>query len=256
MYFATIFRDSYLESERRDMAEWLDDLFPVNGGSEFAPQVVYLYWDYSTHEPLYLGLASEARRRFEEHNGLRYSAPGSSKKKEIDDYFTKQSRLGFSVIAASSSAPINTAATRQANKSLRPWNGLTWGLEEAAEDELRMFEGRFINAGKSAGVLPWNNIQGWWRGAVTAQSHSALVLGLFTGQADSLFVGPPLPAAHRTRLRCVGQRQSCTPRTGHAYMQSGGTVLCGTHGCRRRRCHALVVRARCGLGCLWRCASQ
>ena len=49
---------------------------------------------------MYIGLASDLSERFKQHNGILPNKEGS-KQKQIDDYFSKNERLGYTIFVQS-----------------------------------------------------------------------------------------------------------------------------------------------------------
>lgn len=191
MIFSTIIRDSYRNDERRELASALRAVCSPSGDSTFASQVIYCYWDFETHAPLYLGLAVDAATRFEQHNALRSAPAGSNKREEIDRYFTQRDRLGFSVMAIHSNAQVASAAALKSNLALMVEPGeedLLDGYDDDARDALAYLEGKMIAAGQLRGALPWNKIGGSTDGAASLTDATPAGLDLLTGLTDSLFV--------------------------------------------------------------------
>lgn len=191
MIFSTIIRDSYCDDERRELAAALGAICAPDNTSVFASQVIYCYWDFETHQPLYLGLAVNAAVRFEQHNALRSAPAGSNKRDEIAQYFTQRERIGFSIMVTHSNHQIANADARASNLALMVQPGDEYmldGYDDEARSALHLMEGTMIEAGRLRDSLPWNKIGGSKAGAASVTDTSPAALDLLTGRTDSLYV--------------------------------------------------------------------
>ena len=82
--FGTVIIDAYRENEKQQMADAIDDLCCPNDNYGWASAGIYCFWDYYTHEVLYIGLAGDLAERFMQHNGLLHVESGS-KEKQINE---------------------------------------------------------------------------------------------------------------------------------------------------------------------------
>jgi hypothetical protein len=53
--------DAYRDDERREVYDALESLFGPTSGTGWSTAGIYVYWDFSTREILYVGLASDPR---------------------------------------------------------------------------------------------------------------------------------------------------------------------------------------------------
>lgn len=59
-----------------------------------------MFWYYYAEAVLYIGLAGNLAERFRQHNGILPIKEGS-KQKKIEEYFSKNERLGYTIFAKS-----------------------------------------------------------------------------------------------------------------------------------------------------------
>ena len=98
--FGTVIIDAYRENEKQQMADAIDDLCCPNDNYGWASAGIYCFWDYYTHEVLYIGLAGDLAESFMQHNGLLHVESGS-KEKQINEYFKSHELLGYSIFVQS-----------------------------------------------------------------------------------------------------------------------------------------------------------
>ena len=98
----TIILDAYKENEKGKIAHALNELCSPRDNYGWASAGIYCYWNYYTHETYYIGLAVDLAERFKQHNGFYPKIDTKTcKKKEIDNYFRSEEKLGFSIIVQS-----------------------------------------------------------------------------------------------------------------------------------------------------------
>lgn len=137
---------------------------------------VYAYWDRRSHDILYLGLAADLPTRFAQHNGLvRHS--GGNKTREIDEYFARNERLGFTVLIQSKAIVILEQIAE-----ISPLMGTT------ANRLITVGEGQLIEAHKLVHDTrpPWNRQGGSKDGRRWATPARAL-LDVLAVRRESLF---------------------------------------------------------------------
>lgn len=161
--FGTIIKDAYKKDEARDIAFALDDLCNPNDTYGWASSGIYCYWNYVTHEVLYIGLAIDLTQRFKQHNGLASSSSKGNKIDEISDYFEENEKIGFSIFVQS---PLNQAVT---SRNIYQWFGydpekfrISDFSRESLKEDLRRLEGILIESYRiNKGDLPrWNKVSG------------------------------------------------------------------------------------------------
>jgi hypothetical protein len=168
--------DAYRDGERETIREALNVLLDPSQ-PDWSPKGVYAYWDYDTHDLLYLGLASDLRSRFAQHNGLVHHS-GGNKQKEIDAYFAGHELLGFSVLLQS--------------KAVAIWEDLEkidFTLGATAGEIIAFGEGQLIEVHRlvHGSWPPWNGVGGSTAGQKFATPAPAL-LDILAAHRSSLFV--------------------------------------------------------------------
>ena len=99
--FGTVILDAYTKDEKFEMAKAIDDLCSPSDNYGWASAGIYCFWDYYAEAILYIGLAGDLAERFKQHNGILPLKSGS-KQKEIEEYFSKNDRLGYTIFVLSS----------------------------------------------------------------------------------------------------------------------------------------------------------
>jgi hypothetical protein len=172
----TALSDAYKDGERREVHDALEILLSPSQ-PDWSPKGVYAYWDYETHDLLYLGLASDLRSRFAQHNGL-VRHGGGNKQKEIDAYFATKERLGLTVLLQS--------------KAVAIWEevaAIDFTLGGTASEIIAVGEGQLIEMHRlvHGARPPWNKTGGSRDGKRWAEKAPAL-LDILAARRDSLFV--------------------------------------------------------------------
>lgn len=146
------------------------------GQRDWSPAGVYVYWDVQTHDILYLGLAGDLPTRFAQHNGL-ISHGGGNKSKEIDDYFSTNDRLGFTVLIQSKAIALMEEIQK-----------LDFTMGTTADRTASVGEGQLIEMHRLAygARPPWNRTGGALGGKRYATAATAL-LEVLAARRDSLF---------------------------------------------------------------------
>ncbi len=99
--FGTIVLDAYKEQEVEQIAEAIDELCNPCDTYGWASAGIYCFWNYYTHEILYIGLARDLHDRFLQHNNLLPTPEGSCKYQYIEEYFQTHEKLGYSIFVQS-----------------------------------------------------------------------------------------------------------------------------------------------------------
>lgn len=100
--FGTVILDAYSSDEMEQLAFAIDDLCCPSDSYGWASAGIYSFWDYNTHEVLYIGLASDLAVRFKQHNGLLSMPEEGCKYSFIQEYFKTHSKLGYTIFVQSS----------------------------------------------------------------------------------------------------------------------------------------------------------
>lgn len=158
--WGTFVLDAYRSDERRETRDALESLFAPASGTSWASAGVYVFWDFESREPLYVGLASDFPVRFAQHNRLKGCPARSCKREEIDAYFASGKEfLGFTVLPlASLTQPTTKRFSEYIPLDDRDLIDLQAALSEEALDEIRTLEGGLIAAYKArrGSIPPWN----------------------------------------------------------------------------------------------------
>lgn len=96
--FGTVIIDAYTKDETEALAYAIDDICCPSDNYGWASAGIYCFWDYNTHEVLYIGLASDLYERFRQHNGLLPMQNEGCKYKQIQEYFISHTKLGYSIL--------------------------------------------------------------------------------------------------------------------------------------------------------------
>lgn len=162
--FGTVIIDAYRKDETSEIVEAIDDLCHPDDNYGWASAGIYCFWDYYIEEILYIGLASDLCERFKQHNGILSIDEACSKQKKIEEYFSRNERLGYSIFVQS---PLSQPLTHR-NKSTylkfaKQINSLIGDcISEQGKDDIKRVEGILIEAYKSrhGHFPPWNKIGG------------------------------------------------------------------------------------------------
>lgn len=182
----TAISDVYRSDERELIYDALQRVLGP-GQPDWTPKGVYAYWDPTSHEILYLGLASDLPERFAQHNGI-LSHRGGNKTAEINDHFSRCEELGLTVLVQS-----------KAIQLLEDIAAIDPTLGAVARNVIGVGEGQLIEIHRLVhGRWPgWNKTGGSTRGQRWATPARDL-LDVLSLRRDSLFTA-------RRGLRVVAQ---------------------------------------------------
>jgi hypothetical protein len=173
----TVIWDVYRTDERNDIWQALCQLLPKIS-RDWSRKGVYAFWDPSTRELLYVGLATDLPTRFAQHNGL-VSHSGGNKLRSINSWFATRQQLGFTLLLKSGAVQI-----------LDLLYGLDPTIGVESDTISRIAEGQLIELYRMEHGRrpPWNGVGGSVRGAEWAQQNDRSVIRLLSGAEESLFV--------------------------------------------------------------------
>ncbi len=187
----TAISDAYRTDERADVYEALTRVLGP-GQADWTTKGVYAYWDFDSHELLYVGLANDLPGRFAQHNGITRHA-GGNKTVEIAGYFATRERLGFTVLIQSKAVQI-----------LEDINAIDPTLGAVARNIIEVGEGQLIEMHRLVhGRWPaWNKTGGAKAGQRWATAARGL-LDVLSLSRDSLFTArrPLRVVAEDLRIR-------------------------------------------------------
>jgi hypothetical protein len=165
--FGTVIIDAYRKEETQEMAEAIEDLCSPNDNTGWASSGIYCFWDYYAEEVLYIGLAGDLAERFRQHNGILPLKQGS-KQSKIEDYFSKNETLGYTVFVQSPlSQPLVHRNKKTYEKFARQQNSPVEDLlSEEGRDNIKIVEGILIESyrRKYGHFPPWNDVGGSTQG--------------------------------------------------------------------------------------------
>ena len=162
--WGTIIIDAYRDDERREVYDALESLFGPTSGTSWSTAGIYVYWDFTSREILYVGLASDLAVRFGQHNRFKGCPDSGCKRVQIDAYFAAGNEfLGFTVLPLSSlTQPSGARWDRAIDLRDRELIELQASLSADALNDIRTLEGGLIAAHKarSGAIPPWNKDPG------------------------------------------------------------------------------------------------
>jgi len=161
--FGTVIIDAYKRDEKEQIANAIDDLCSPSDTYGWASAGIYCFWDYYTKDVLYIGLAADLSDRFKQHNGITIVDDNSCKRKQIDEYFNKKEKIGYSIFVQS---PLSQPITHRNEKEYRKMLGDEFSREdyvgEEGKEHIKQVEGILIETYRKAnGKFPlWNRMGG------------------------------------------------------------------------------------------------
>lgn len=188
---ATVIRDVFTKAELPEIEAALDDLCAPDDDYGWASAAVYCFWDPPTRDAMYVGLAVDLPQRFRQHSGSLHTKPECCKKNEIDEWFQKHEKLGYSVFLQS---PMSQPMSRRALLRYGP------NAEEAAKERAKLvkhghsaivyMEGKLIEGYKLnfKKLPPWNKVDGSVLGRARATKLDLHTLDVMTGKLDDGWV--------------------------------------------------------------------
>ena len=162
--FGTVIIDAYSKEETKELATAIEDLCSPNDSYGWASAGIYSFWDYYTHEILYLGLASDLHERFCQHNGLHPISPEACKFVQIQEYFNNHDKLGYTIFVQSPLSQPLVHRNKAQYEKIAHENGAAVQdyTSEQGKNDIKRVEGILIEAyRKEYGIFPpWNKIGG------------------------------------------------------------------------------------------------
>lgn len=186
---ATIIIDAYKKDDTKDVLSSLERLTRIGNGN-WSSAGVYSYWNYSTREVLYIGLAIDLVERFKQHNGISFAKPETCKKTEIENYFSANEKLGFTIMLQSSLSQPSTLALRKEFKNLQIDQSLFQPFGDDGQSSIKRLEGILLETYKRFNNrLPaWNKMGGSINGRNAAKASHGKLLQLFTETRPNKYV--------------------------------------------------------------------
>lgn len=163
--FGTIIIDAYEQCEAQSLADAIDEICSPTDSYGWASAGIYSFWDYYSNEVLYIGLASDLKIRFMQHNGLIAIDANACKHSQIQEYFLAHEKLGYSIFVQS---PLSQPVVQRNIEQYRNYLEIAKDqpIENYAGEEgipqIKLAEGQLIEAYRIVkGDIPdWNKIGG------------------------------------------------------------------------------------------------
>lgn len=162
--FGTVIIDAFKKDEAEEMAIAIDDICSPTDSYGWASAGIYCFWNYYTHDVLYIGLASDLCVRFKQHNGLLPIQDEACKRRQIEEYFEGHERLGYTIfVQLPLSQPLVHRNKALFEKIAREHNTPILDMaSEQGRDDIKRVEGILIEAFRAHyGDFPaWNKVGG------------------------------------------------------------------------------------------------
>lgn len=190
--FGTVIIDAYRKEEALEMADAIDDLCSPTDNYGWASAGIYCFWDYYAEAVLYIGLAGDLAERFKQHNGILPIKEGS-KQKQIEDYFSRNERLGYTIFVQSPlSQPLVHRNRKVYEKFAKQQNSpIEDMLSEQGRDDIKRVEGILIESfRRKYGHFPlWNSMGGSMVGQTKVMENNINIVNSFC-QPDNYAINP------------------------------------------------------------------
>lgn len=162
--FGTVIIDAYSKDETEELAFAIDDICCPRDNYGWASAGIYSFWDYNTHEILYIGLASDLYERFRQHNGLSSMPEDGCKFHQIQEYFKTHEKLGYTIFVQSPlSQPLVHRNKDIYEKMSKEYNSpISNFVNEQGINDIKRVEGILIEAYRQyyGHFPPWNKVGG------------------------------------------------------------------------------------------------
>lgn len=189
---ATWIRDVYGDDQRSDLREAIDGIASPLDNYGFASAGVYIFFDPTNFDVLYIGLARDLSVRFAQHNDLVTMSADGCKREQVKEWFGKRKSLGYAAFVQSCYDQV--AVSRQAGTMSAEYydeeSDAFWGYDESGLEDIKANEGALIAAYSGYhGRLPlWNKIGGARHARQRAPQRLYGQLELAAGAVDSLLL--------------------------------------------------------------------
>ena len=185
--FGTVIIDAYRREETLELAEAIDDLCSPLDSYGWASAGIYCFWDYYAEAVLYMGLAGDLSERFKQHNGILPVKEGS-KQKQIEDYFSKNERLGYTIFVQSPISQPLVHRNKETYKAFAEQQNAPVEdmLSEQGRDDIKRVEGILIESfrRKYGHFPPWNSIGGSIAGQKSVMENNFNIVKSFCHPDD------------------------------------------------------------------------
>lgn len=182
--FGTVILDAYTKEETEELASAINDLCCPTDSYGWASAGVYSFWDYNTHELLYIGLASDLYERFRQHNGFTPVSDECCKYQQIQDYFESHEKLGYTIFVQSPlSQPLVHRNKDMYEKIAKELNSTVQNMmDKQGINDIKRVEGILIEAyRKYMGRYPaWNKMGGSVEGQKRVMDNNINIVKSFS----------------------------------------------------------------------------
>ncbi|MGG1339745.1 GIY-YIG nuclease family protein [Bacillus toyonensis] len=185
--FGTIIQDAYTKDETEQIADALEDICNSHHNYGWSSAGIYCFWNYTTNEVLYIGLAVDLVKRFKQHNGIIKMDASGCKFEKIQEYFKTHEKIGYSVFVQSS----HHQPAHSGNKAMwGQFDPKQFPVTEYAKEDIKRVEGILIEAykRKHGDLLPWNRVGGSIQGQAVATDGNYILIESFSHQNISPFI--------------------------------------------------------------------
>ena len=186
--FGTVILDAYTDDERTELSNAIDDLCNPSDSYGWASAGIYSFWNYYTHEILYIGLASDLYERFRQHNGLSQMDIKGCKYSQINQYFKSYDKLGYTIFVQSPlSQPLVHRNKELFEKMASEHNSdIKDYTNSQGIKDIKRVEGILIEAyRKSYGDFPkWNKVGGSIQGQNKVKKNNINIVKSFCSPQD------------------------------------------------------------------------
>lgn len=190
--FETVIIDAFRKEETIDMANAVDDLCGSEDNYGWASAGIYCFWDYYAEAILYIGLAGNLAERFKQHNGILPLKEGS-KQKQIEEYFSKNERLGYTIFVQSplSQPLVHRNRSKYEEFAQQKNTPIEDMLSEQGKEDIKIVEGILIEAycRKYGHFPPWNGMGGSASGQKRVMKNNINIVKSFC-QPDGYRINP------------------------------------------------------------------
>lgn len=190
--FGTVIIDAYRKEEAMEMANAIDDLCSPKDNYGWASAGIYCFWDYYAEAILYIGLAGDLAERFKQHNGILPIKEGA-KQKQIEEYFSKNERLGYTIFVQSPLSQPLVHRNRDTYETFAKQNNSSVEdmLSEQGKEDIKIVEGILIESfrKKYGHFPPWNGIGGSTVGQKRVMENNINIVKSFC-KPDDYYINP------------------------------------------------------------------
>lgn len=182
--FGTVILDAYTKNETKELADAINDLCCPTDNYGWASAGIYSFWNYYTHEVLYIGLASDLYQRFLQHNGILTMPKEGCKFQQIQEYFQTNEKLGYTIFVQSKlSQPIVYRNKYMYENFAKEYDSSIQDYtNKQSLNDIKLVEGILIEAyRREYGCFPpWNKVGGSIDGQNNVKKYNINIVKSFS----------------------------------------------------------------------------